>query len=204
MTGKLNVDKTDNTVTLDANDAPTATTASVSWIPDTQELGQQRLGAALYRLQQWLMEMHQRKLAQEDEGIVRLNEEVAARFALGLKPDAAFIVMPELEAAWATMIPWSHAAMHEDDPTVYLVTENFEIDGEMTPDFGISFKIPDFAKAQALSLRKEIQLRRFIKKTKGWSVSPTSFVDMPLIILTGGDRPFDKRGKKMKLKGNRA
>lgn len=192
--------KIDDNITLDDDDNPLPA-AGVSWIPDAQDLYQQRLGSALYRLQQWLMEMYQRKYAEDDGGMVRLNPEVSGRFALGLQPKEAFIVMPELETGWASLIPWSHAAMHPNDPTIFLVTENFEIDGEMTPDFGISFQIPDFAKAQSLSERPRLQLRSYVLQDQKWTVSSSAFADMPLVILEGRKKAFDKKGRKLKFKG---
>ncbi|EFX60304.1 hypothetical protein DAPPUDRAFT_124625 [Daphnia pulex] len=109
----------------------------------------------------------------------------SARFALGLPVNqTAFVVMPDLEAGWASLMPWDYAAMREGEPSLYLVTQPLTIDGVETPDFGVSFHIPDFAKAQALSTREILQLRRYKGTARGWSVDSAHFAEMPLRLLS--------------------
>lgn len=175
-----------NSVVLDSDDSDLCPSVDIAWMPESVSVDQQRIGRALFLLQQWLIEMHRRNFAHaDDEGVVHLNAEVSARFALGLPVNqTAFVVMPDLEAGWASLIPWDYAAMREGEPSLYLVTHPLTIDGVETPDFGISFHIPDFAKAQALSTRETLQLRRYKETVRGWSVDPVHFAEMPLKLLS--------------------
>lgn len=181
-------------VALDPDEA-VVQAAGVAWLPDSDQAQQQQLGQALFRLQKWLIEMYRRKYAHEDdEGVVHLNDEVSARFALGFARQDAFLVMPELEAGWASLIPWQYAAMREGEPCVYLVTMPIVIDGAATPDFGVSFQIPDLARAQALSVRPNLQLRRYKQVGAGWSVDPEHFAEMPVLLLGQGAPIFNSGG----------
>ena len=85
---------------------------------------------------------------------------------------------------------------------IYLITATFDIDEVETPEFGISFDIPDMAHAQALGTKPTLQLRRF---EQGGAVMVDSFpfVEMPIYILEKESRPFDKKSKKLKFKASK-
>lgn len=177
---------------------------ALNWSPSSQVEAQARLGVALYHLQQWLLELQRHRYVQEDEedeGLLRLTEEVSSRFALGLLPQSAFIVMPQLESQWACLVPWSHAAMHEGDPTLHLVISKVHIDEMEGADFGISFVIPDFAKASMLCIRRSLELRRYIQTEIGWRVEGSAMATMPMELLEAGRSVFDKKKRKLKFKG---
>lgn len=178
-------------ITDQSHDTPTPTTPpapptpGVVWQPGSQELQQQLLGQALFRLQEWLMEMYRRDFAQlDDEGVVKINAQVSSRFALGLPPNLAFVVMPDLEAGWACLMPWHQAVMRDGLATLYLVLASITIDEQRAPEFGISFDIPDFAKAKALTMRSELQLRRYLQTDSNWSVDVSHFAQMPIVHVS--------------------
>lgn len=186
------------TVALDPEDTPEGPPIGLAWLPESSEIDQVQMGQAMFRLQQWLTEMYRLKYArQDDEGVVCINEAVSARFALGLPPQVAFVVMPDLEAGWASLIPWDYAAMREGEPNLYLVTAAMMLDGEEMPDFGISFQIPDFAKANALCAREKLQLRRYMQTASGWAVDQTHFAEMPIVLLSS-DHPIFNSGGTLK------
>lgn len=154
----------------------------------------------LYKLQEWLLELYRRKIAyQDDDGVICVYPEVAQRFALGVKEDCAFVVMPPLEVEWAKVLVWSHAAMREGKPTLFLVAEPVEIGGVETPPFGMSFTIATDHLAKNLENHATLELRRFTKTQQKWAVDQESFASMPLIVIEEDENAFEvKQRKKLK------
>lgn len=161
------------------------------------EIAASDLGVGLYRLQQWLVHLYRRHLAYQDqEGVVCILPEVAQRFGLGFKDDSAFIAMPPTEVGWAETLDWSHAAMREGRPTLFLVAEPVEIDGVDTPPFGLSFVVPSYSRASALQEHAELELRGFVQREVRWAVSPTPFAAMPLIVVDEDTNVFEAMQKR--------
>lgn len=155
------------------------------------------VGLGLYKLQEWLLELYRRKIAYQDEnGMICVLPEVAERFALGVKKDCAFVVMPDLEKQWAQALIWSHAAMREGKPTLYLVAEPIKIDGVDTPAFGMSFVIGDAHRAKSLEQHPTLELRCFVKNPDRWGVSEESFATMPLVVVEEDENVFNARKKR--------
>lgn len=154
----------------------------------------------MYKLQEWLIELYRRKIAYQDEsGMICVLPEVAERFALGVKSDHAFVVMPDLEKQWAQALVWSHAAMREGKPTLFLVAEPIEIDGVDSPAFGMSFVIGEEYRARALEQHTTLELRFFVKNQDRWGVSEEAFASMPLVVVEEDENVF-AAGKKRILK----
>lgn len=151
----------------------------------------------LYLLQQWLLRLHQQKLADSDnEGLFLLKPEVSCRFAIGLSLANNYLVMPDDEANWAAMLPWAYAAMREENQTVHLIMDDVEIDGMVTTDFGISFVIPDPMKANLLRIKKTLQLRKYATPSEKITISQEWFASMPIVILKPNEGHFTKKKKK--------
>lgn len=163
--------------------------------PDYDEDDSQReetVALGLFKLQEWLMELYQRKIAhQDDDGVICVHTEVAERFALGLKEDCAYVVMPPMEMAWASVLAWSHAAMREGKPTLFLVAQPVEIAGVETPAFGMSFTIANSHLSKALENHANLELRCFKKVRERIGVSQECFTSMPLIVIEENGNVFD-------------
>lgn len=179
--------------------------SSSEWsVDDDQDEEESVVALGLYKLQEWLLELYRRKIAyQDDDGVICVYPEVAERFALGVKEDCAFVVMPPLETEWAKVLVWSHAAMREGKPTLFLVAEPVEIGGVDTPPFGMSFTIATEHLAKALEQHATLELRRFVKSQERWGVSQEAFTSMPLVIVQEDDNVFEV-GQKKKLKSSKS
>lgn len=171
---------------------------SIGWDPESDQEDNLLLGASLVRLQKWLINLGKKGfLSHKPDGTVQLHSSISSQFGLGLTSENAFIVMQEEAAQWAKNMPWSNACMYENLPTLYVVIDNIKIDGIDIHDFGISFLIPDFAKANKLSKRTDLELRDYINTKIGPRINSKYFALMPILIIDESESAFKSKKKKL-------
>lgn len=151
-------------------------------------------------VRQWLDSLYRKNLAWSDQGVVRVNEAVAKRFSLGKYKDPTsldediFIAMRQEEMAWAADMPWEYAAVYRGKKDLYLVASSIEVDGAVTPPFGLSFQLPSVGDASMLTTYGKLQLRRFAIGSEHYDsvlVTRASFSEMPVHLLDENDTVFD-------------
>lgn len=168
--------------------------AAVAAAPSAPAAGGHPVLEAIASFQSWLLGLKRQRLAgsPDDSRIVRIEEEVARRFCIGIAEGRVFLGVQEKEMAWFSGLPWLHVALRRGSKNINVVSEESTVQEVTLPYFALALCADSKDKVDLLSKNHYLDIRGIEVDAGGTVLGVASKITMTLnVVLVEKDETID-------------
>lgn len=139
---------------------------------------------AVSEFQSWLLDLRRSQLAntEGDPHVVRIDEQVARRFCVGVAENRVFLGVQARELCWFQGMPWLHVALRKGSQNINVVSEQTTVQGVTLPYFAIALRADNREKISLLSKYHYLDVREIEAGPQGEVLGVSCAITMTLTV----------------------